>query len=249
MEEVLIYASVDTTVASSRDVLDDGTTEGAHGSRSNIDRDNNASIESAQDFTHPPRESHSFERPRPNAAVFLDRRSSPQLASRQSTPFEQPRRSDINRRPPYSMRSTSSHSSIEARSNRRGNLDRDAIHRRSSKRSTRPVQVPDSDVTVDKNSRDLSWSAEEIDYEESGAWTLKHHQKGLLQKHDISESASGNLGHISINLAELHRMRLRKLQIKLVHQAVNMHYTAIEAGDWEDTLQQYSTYTFNTVFE
>jgi len=47
-------------------------------------------------------------------------------------------------------------------------------------------------------------------------------------------------GHIEVNIAELQRMRMRKLQIKLVYQAVQMRYSGKESKDWEETLQQYS---------
>jgi hypothetical protein len=53
-------------------------------------------------------------------------------------------------------------------------------------------------------------------------------------------SKSGH-GHIKVSFAELQRMRLRKLQIKLVYHAVKMHSSGEESKDWEETLQQYST--------
>ena len=52
---------------------------------------------------------------------------------------------------------------------------------------------------------------------------------------------SGKRGILVVSFAELQRMRLRKLQIKLVKQAVDMHHTGQETEDWEETLQQYST--------
>jgi hypothetical protein len=47
-------------------------------------------------------------------------------------------------------------------------------------------------------------------------------------------------GYIIVSLAELQRMRLRKLQIKLVNEAVLMHSSKKESDSWEATLQQYS---------
>jgi predicted HTH domain antitoxin len=45
---------------------------------------------------------------------------------------------------------------------------------------------------------------------------------------------------MQVSISELQRMRLRKLQIKLVRQAIQMHYsTDEEAEGWEETLQQY----------
>jgi hypothetical protein len=52
-------------------------------------------------------------------------------------------------------------------------------------------------------------------------------------------------GNVIFSFAELHRMRMRKLQFKLAHKLARMQYSGEESEGWEETLQQYSTcYSF-----
>ena len=46
--------------------------------------------------------------------------------------------------------------------------------------------------------------------------------------------------HLKINLAGLNRMRMRKLQVKLVQQVLHMRYRKTEPKGWEDLLEKYS---------
>jgi hypothetical protein len=87
---------------------------------------------------------------------------------------------------------------------------------------------------------------------------VHHHKSSLLKKFTLSSKAESKpdilqdeqniqqaarsqiTGHMQVSISELQRMRLRKLQIKLVRQAIQMHYsTDEEAEGWEETLQQY----------
>lgn len=101
-------------------------------------------------------------------------------------------------------------------------------------------QLAEKAVPPDNVGGKTLWTAEKLNYKKAGEWTLEHHQVGLLQKHVTVTSTQNKTGHITINLAELHRMRLRKLQIKLVHQAINMHYTGRESEEGR-------MYSYNTV--
>jgi hypothetical protein len=78
-----------------------------------------------------------------------------------------------------------------------------------------------------------------------GAWAVQHHRLNLLSLQRVGNS---NDGDIWVNFAELQRMRLRKLQIQLVDQAIKMHYDRTEVDDWENTLQKYSMFFFSSLF-
>ncbi|KAF2236942.1 hypothetical protein EV356DRAFT_530455 [Viridothelium virens] len=84
-------------------------------------------------------------------------------------------------------------------------------------------------------------SPEDIIPEDPNEWLVRHHLKGLLRVYDVSRhpDAKESKGHIAVSFAEMQRMRLRKLQIKLVYQAVEMYCTSKESEGWEQTLQQY----------
>ena len=53
-------------------------------------------------------------------------------------------------------------------------------------------------------------------------------------------SANRGNGVLVASFAELQRMRLRKLQIKLIIQSMEMRYKGEESAGWEETLQEYS---------
>jgi hypothetical protein len=125
-------------------------------------------------------------------------------------------------------------------------------------------QLPSQDAN--EASSDPYESLGDIDPADPGKWALHHHRTNLLQSYEdhfkqyfnkpkgtTLESSHNNgsetkqtavsrkEGYLVVNFAELQRMRLRKLQIKLVHQAVMMHYSDDKESDgWEETLQQYS---------
>jgi hypothetical protein len=108
----------------------------------------------------------------------------------------------------------------------------------------------------------LDWGGPDI----AGQWSLDHHRLNLVQQSPYkipskgyfkrprgaaptsndsilkteSTAESRKKGTLTVSFVELQRMRLRKLQIKLVKQAVEMHHTGRETKDWEETLQQYS---------
>jgi hypothetical protein len=49
----------------------------------------------------------------------------------------------------------------------------------------------------------------------------------------------GNSESYKINLSELQRLRLRQLQHKLVHHAIDLRYDAMEPSGWADDLREY----------
>jgi hypothetical protein len=57
---------------------------------------------------------------------------------------------------------------------------------------------------------------------------------------EMGQTVESGSGHVRVSFAELQRMRLRKLQIKLVNHAAQMHSSGEESEGWEETLQQYS---------
>jgi hypothetical protein len=168
-----------------------------------------------------------------------DQRLREQSAAGQNKSFERPRTHDSNDINPSPAKSILSRP--EKREASSGNVPAPQL----SGTTTQPLQVEFDIPVVDEKNCPQAW--DKSHEKEFGEWTLNHHQQGLLEKHPISTSAAGSSGHVSINFAELHRMRLRKLQIKLVHQAVNMRYTGVEADGWEETLEQYSEYFINTI--
>ncbi|KAH8587229.1 hypothetical protein B0O99DRAFT_527176, partial [Bisporella sp. PMI_857] len=99
------------------------------------------------------------------------------------------------------------------------------------------------------------------------SWVVEHHKKNLILELERPKKASSILDNIKIprkvklgdaektsiktgsnsqedrrfriNLAELQRMYMRKLQSKLIKHTVDMRYTLKETEDWEETLRQY----------
>jgi hypothetical protein len=97
----------------------------------------------------------------------------------------------------------------------------------------------------------------------AGRRAVRHHNINLLQTYKYPEDSkpkpkpepepepkskpepepkpdSDQKRYMQVSFAELQRMRLRKLQIKLVRHAVRMRYSNKESEGWEETLQQYS---------
>ena len=56
-----------------------------------------------------------------------------------------------------------------------------------------------------------------------------------------SESRNGDGGVVVVSFAELQRMRIHKLQVKLTQQAIEMHCTGRETEEWEEILGEYGT--------
>ncbi|KAL9090539.1 MAG: hypothetical protein Q9165_005300 [Trypethelium subeluteriae] len=97
----------------------------------------------------------------------------------------------------------------------------------------------EDNVSAEKVHNDLfRLSPEDIIPEDPNEWLVEHHLNGLLNipRHPDEKNIQG---HITVSLAEMQRMRLRKLQIKLVYQAVEMYCMHKESEGWERTLQEY----------
>jgi hypothetical protein len=127
----------------------------------------------------------------------------------------------------------------------------ESVRRTGSIASEHPIQ--NENESQPRLSSDFNWSDPDI----AGQWSLEHHQHNLVKGYfkgpqgaaptsndsrSETEPTAGSRknGILTVSLAELQRMRLRKLQIKLVKQAVEMRHTGQETKDWEETLQQYS---------
>jgi hypothetical protein len=90
----------------------------------------------------------------------------------------------------------------------------------------------------------------------AGQKAVHHHHINLVQTYKLPEDPKpkpmpetkpehkpklSQKSYMQVSFAELQRMRLRKLQIKLVRHAVRMRYSNKESQGWEETLKQYST--------
>jgi hypothetical protein len=76
--------------------------------------------------------------------------------------------------------------------------------------------------------------------------TKQSHAANDEEKHDTPPStATVRLQdyRLKFSFAELQRMRLRKLQYKLINLTADMYFDKEEADDWEKLLQQYSRYS------
>lgn len=137
----------------------------------------------------------------------------------------------------------------------------ESVRQTGSIASEHPIQK-ENESQQPRLSSDFDWGDPDI----AGQWSLDHHQHNLVNKSPYKTPSKGYLKRpqgaaptsnnsrsetestagsrkkciFTVSFAELQRMRLRKLQIKLVKQAVEMHHTGQETKDWEETLQQYS---------
>lgn len=74
----------------------------------------------------------------------------------------------------------------------------------------------------------------------------KGSEQTILQSLNVGELMNSFLGRekkkpkLRLNLAGLNRMRMRKLQVKLIQQVLHMHYYRTEPKGWEEILEQYS---------
>lgn len=90
-----------------------------------------------------------------------------------------------------------------------------------------------------------------------GPWVLNHHYPHLIEEITTaelsrppgargSEDAEASVGVpeeeriFRVSFAELQRMHLRKLQVKLVKHTVDMRISKKESANWEDDLARYS---------
>jgi hypothetical protein len=90
-----------------------------------------------------------------------------------------------------------------------------------------------------------------LDIDNVGQWVINFHRPNLIQKEIPNRDSlrspmtrkTTNLEpercNFIINLAELQRMHLRKLQCKLVSHTVKMRFSPIEPGEWEADLKEY----------
>lgn len=107
-----------------------------------------------------------------------------------------------------------------------------------------------------------------LDLAEPGDWLVHHHRDGIIQLLTMPRErrrwrlfdwvfgientrfrAVEVPERLRVSFAEMQRMRLRKLQIKLVKHAVEMKNSGREPDDWETDLAEYSELIFSNVFE
>lgn len=79
-----------------------------------------------------------------------------------------------------------------------------------------------------------------LDIADAGPWLVDHHFGGLVQRLRKTDACQEDIFRVSF--AEMQRMNLRKLQIKLVKHAVTMSHTGDESPDWEKDLAAYSRF-------
>ena len=122
-----------------------------------------------------------------------------------------------------------------------------------------------SDPTM--NTATQSTRRDTHDFNPTG-WVLNHHKDNFIlelkdpetkkSEGDVenpsTRAASWSSRRFRVNFAQLQNMRMRKLQSRLVKDAVNMYFTSKEPEQWEETLQQYSkhfprvSFVFNLSF-
>ncbi|ETS74498.1 hypothetical protein PFICI_14364 [Pestalotiopsis fici W106-1] len=75
-----------------------------------------------------------------------------------------------------------------------------------------------------------------LDFEDD-SWIRSHHRRNLIERivypDDVKKST------YRINISELQRVHLRKLQHRLLQHAVDLRYGATEPADWASDLRQY----------
>lgn len=69
---------------------------------------------------------------------------------------------------------------------------------------------------------------------------MEQFRKDLFDIYRDQRPGKDNRPHLLVNLAALNRMRMRKLQVKLVQEVLRMRYEKTEPKGWEDLLEQYS---------
>ncbi|RFU26013.1 hypothetical protein B7463_g10322, partial [Scytalidium lignicola] len=166
---------------------------------------------------------------------------------------------DVNRRPSVvSSLAPSSFGPISHMEDRRQSVAISQSIGGSPHISLSAVRSGSPDVSEEcRPSLDLTRS----DDAKAGIFALQHHQSRLVATHPFHlkrrlqpaiptepnsienrsdpKQDSQSKGHIILSFAELHRMRMRKLQFKLAHQVAQMHYSGEEPEGWEETLKNY----------
>lgn len=79
--------------------------------------------------------------------------------------------------------------------------------------------------------------AENLFIEDPSEWLIARHGKTLVKIYE------GTKKDIRVNLAEMQRIALRKLQCRLAKHAVDISIKKNIAGDWDEDLQKYSKYS------
>lgn len=82
----------------------------------------------------------------------------------------------------------------------------------------------------------------EIEDSQLGAWLVSQFKSDLFQVHCDTRAGKDKRPHIRVNLAGLNRMRMRKMQVKLVQKVIHMRYHKTEPEGWEKLLAQYSEF-------
>lgn len=71
-------------------------------------------------------------------------------------------------------------------------------------------------------------------------WLMSLFRKSIFRTWGAPQPKEDARPHLRVNLAGLNRMHMRKLQYKLVKEALEMSYTKKEPEGWEDLLERYS---------
>lgn len=120
---------------------------------------------------------------------------------------------------------------------------------------------------------DLLDTAVHLDPDNPGEFVIRHHQNGLVVQLDEfklgkfqsvfrtletklsgkqnnrktleEQESSGDGKRFRISFAEVQRMRIRKLQCQLVRHVVKMRLDGNESSGWEETLKEYSKFSYS----
>ncbi len=79
---------------------------------------------------------------------------------------------------------------------------------------------------------------------ELGKWLVALHRRDLFSAVKREDQKPGSNIDLKLSFAALNRMRMRKLQVKLVQRILRMRYEAEEPEDWEELLKNYSELLF-----
>lgn len=85
-------------------------------------------------------------------------------------------------------------------------------------------------------------SVAEVEDRHLGAWLVSQFKSDLFHVHRDTRAGKDKRPHLRVNLAGLNRMRMRKLQVKLVQKVIHMRYQETEPEGWEELLAQYSEF-------
>ena len=121
-----------------------------------------------------------------------------------------------------------------------------------------------------RNGKGSTESRTPLDRNQPGDWVIGHHRNSLIIRLDDPKvglvrsavnAVLAGIGNVTygkkntsapptspssdgmrfrVSFAEVHRMRIRKLQCQMVRHVVEMRATGHESAGWEDTLEKYS---------